>query len=81
MTAQAAGKAFDNLETLLRESGASLADVVRSNYYVTDIDGFFGAMEVIGLVWRGGLPAQLDTAGGRAARASAASHREGDRRP
>ena len=47
ITAQAA-KSLDNLETLLRESGASLADVVRLNYYTTDIDGFFGAMEVIG---------------------------------
>ena len=47
MTAQA-GKSLDNLETLLRESGASLADVVRLNYYTTDIDGFFGAMEAVG---------------------------------
>ena len=29
---------FDNLETVLQEAGYSLADVVRLNYYTTDVD-------------------------------------------
>jgi enamine deaminase RidA (YjgF/YER057c/UK114 family) len=39
MRAQAA-RALDNLETVLREAGMSLADVVRLNSYVTDVDLF-----------------------------------------
>lgn len=39
-------KALDNLETVLKESGAGLADVVRLTYYTTDVDAFMGAMEV-----------------------------------
>jgi enamine deaminase RidA (YjgF/YER057c/UK114 family) len=35
-------KAFDNLETVLEEAGLALENVVRLNYYVTDIDRFFG---------------------------------------
>jgi enamine deaminase RidA (YjgF/YER057c/UK114 family) len=42
------GQAFDNLEEVLRESGAGLSDVVRVNYYTTDIEAFFGATEVLG---------------------------------
>ncbi len=38
------GQALDNLEGVLRESGCGLADVVRLNYYTTDVDAFFGAM-------------------------------------
>ena len=38
------GQALDNLEAVLRESGSGLADVVRLNYYTTDVDAFFGAM-------------------------------------
>jgi len=38
---------MDNLETVLRESGMGLSDVVRLNYYTTDVDAFFGAMEVV----------------------------------
>ena len=34
-------QAMDNLETVLREAGAELADVVRPNYYTTDLDLFF----------------------------------------
>ena len=44
MTAQIA-KALDNLEAVLGQAGMSLADVVRLNFYVTDIDAFFGAAE------------------------------------
>jgi enamine deaminase RidA (YjgF/YER057c/UK114 family) len=40
MGAQAA-KALDNLETVLGEAGLGLANVVRLNYYVTDMDRFF----------------------------------------
>ena len=41
------GQALDNLEAVLRESGCGLADVVRLNYYVTDVEAFFGAMDVL----------------------------------
>jgi enamine deaminase RidA (YjgF/YER057c/UK114 family) len=40
-------QALDNLETVLRRSGAGLSDVVRLNYYTTDVDGFFGAYDAI----------------------------------
>ena len=39
--------AFDNLETVLRESGAGLSDVVRLNYYTTDVDRFFEAHDAV----------------------------------
>jgi enamine deaminase RidA (YjgF/YER057c/UK114 family) len=42
------GQALDNLETVLGEADFSLADVVRMNYYVTDVDAFFQAGEVYG---------------------------------
>lgn len=35
-------KALDNLETVLREAGLGLENIVRLNYYVTDMDRFFG---------------------------------------
>ena len=34
-------QAMDNLETVLREAGAELSDVVRLNIYTTDVDAFF----------------------------------------
>jgi enamine deaminase RidA (YjgF/YER057c/UK114 family) len=40
-------QALDNLEVVLRASGCELSDVVRLNYYTTDIDGFFGAIDVV----------------------------------
>jgi enamine deaminase RidA (YjgF/YER057c/UK114 family) len=40
--------ALDNLETVLKEAGYSLADVVRLNYYTTDVDAFIGAGAVLG---------------------------------
>jgi enamine deaminase RidA (YjgF/YER057c/UK114 family) len=46
MRAQVA-KALDNLEVVLRQAGLGLADVVRLNYYVTDIQEFFGASDVL----------------------------------
>ena len=53
------GQALDNLEAVLRESGCGLSNVVRLNYYTTDMDGFFRAMEV--------LTARLEAAGCRPA--------------
>ena len=41
------GQTLDNLETVLRESGYALADVVRLNYYTTDVDAYFGAAEAV----------------------------------
>jgi enamine deaminase RidA (YjgF/YER057c/UK114 family) len=58
MVAQA-GQALDNLESVLRQSGCELSDVVRLNYYTTQLDGFFPAMEV--------LTARLEAAGCRPA--------------
>jgi len=40
-------QAMDNLETVLRESGAGLSDVVRLNYYTTDVDRFFGIYDTV----------------------------------
>ena len=40
-------QAFDNLETVLREAGLGLSDVVRLNYYTTDLDRFFEVYEVV----------------------------------
>ena len=40
-------QALDNLEALLRASDSELSDVVRLNYYTTDVDGFFAAMDVV----------------------------------
>jgi enamine deaminase RidA (YjgF/YER057c/UK114 family) len=42
------GQALDNLEAVLSEAGFELADVVRLNYYVTDVDAFVEAGEVYG---------------------------------
>ena len=36
-------KSLDNLETVLKASGYLLSNVVRLNYYTTDIDAFFAA--------------------------------------
>jgi enamine deaminase RidA (YjgF/YER057c/UK114 family) len=41
-------QALDNLETVLRDAGMTLSDVVRLNYYTTDLDAFFGAAETLG---------------------------------
>jgi enamine deaminase RidA (YjgF/YER057c/UK114 family) len=42
MRAQVA-QTLDNIETGLRNAGFELSDVVRLNYYTTDVDGFFEA--------------------------------------
>ncbi len=39
--------ALDNLEAVLREAGLTLADVVRLNYYTTDVDALFGAYDSV----------------------------------
>jgi enamine deaminase RidA (YjgF/YER057c/UK114 family) len=36
-------QAIDNLETVLRQAGLQLSDVVRLNYYTTDVDRFVQA--------------------------------------
>jgi enamine deaminase RidA (YjgF/YER057c/UK114 family) len=41
-------QAMANLETVLTQSGMGLADVVRLNYYVTDVDAFFSVGETLG---------------------------------
>lgn len=41
-------QAFTNLEAVLAQAGLTLADVVRLNYYTTDVQGYFGAMAVVG---------------------------------
>jgi enamine deaminase RidA (YjgF/YER057c/UK114 family) len=42
MRAQIA-QALDNLETVLQEAGFELSNVVRLNFYTTDVDAFFQA--------------------------------------
>jgi enamine deaminase RidA (YjgF/YER057c/UK114 family) len=42
------GQALDNVEAVLAGAGFALADVVRLNYYVTDVDAFIAAGEVLG---------------------------------
>ena len=37
--------ALENLETVLSAAGFSLSDVVRLNFYTTDVDEFFAASE------------------------------------
>jgi enamine deaminase RidA (YjgF/YER057c/UK114 family) len=37
--------ALDNVETVLREAGMTLANVVRLNIYTTDVDAFFASYE------------------------------------
>ena len=46
MTAQLS-LALDNVETVLKEAGFKLSDVVRLNSYTTDVDAFFGAWEAV----------------------------------
>ena len=41
-------QAFQNLETVLKASGYGLANVVRLNYYTTDVDAVLGASDIVG---------------------------------
>lgn len=40
-------KTLDNLELVLAQGGATLANVVSVTYYTVDIEQFFGAMEIL----------------------------------
>ena len=40
-------QAMDNLQTVLREAEAELSNVVRLNYYTTDVDRFFEAYDAV----------------------------------
>lgn len=40
-------RAFDNLETVLDRAGMDLGNVVRLNYYTTDVDGLLGCFDVV----------------------------------
>ena len=67
-------QALDNLEALLRASDSELSDVVRLNYYTTDVDGFFAAMDVVVARPEGGrLPSCDDASRSFPPGASAAS--------
>jgi enamine deaminase RidA (YjgF/YER057c/UK114 family) len=39
---------MDNLETVLRAAGLDWSNVVRLDYFTTDVDGFFQAMDIVG---------------------------------
>ena|ERR671938_177524 len=41
------GQALDNLDTVLSQAGLSLANVVRLNYYTTDMPAFFAAAQTL----------------------------------
>src|SRR5436190_23502790 len=47
MEAQAL-QALDNLETVLKEAGYGLSDIVRLNTYVTDVDSYRAAAPAVG---------------------------------
>lgn len=40
-------RAMDHLETVSREAGAGLPDVVHLTYYTTDVDRFFGIYDTV----------------------------------
>ena len=40
-------RAFQNLETVLKTAGFTLADVTRLNYYTTDVDKFFESHDIV----------------------------------
>jgi len=43
-----ANQALDNLETVLKQAGLTLANVVRLNYYTSEMSAFFAAGPVLG---------------------------------
>ena len=57
--------AADNLEAVLREAGMSLANVVRLNFYTTDINAFFANAGVIAQPYRRGRSRSRRHAAGR----------------
>jgi enamine deaminase RidA (YjgF/YER057c/UK114 family) len=38
---------FDNLEAVLKQAGLELANVIRLNYYTTDVDRLFASYDVV----------------------------------
>jgi enamine deaminase RidA (YjgF/YER057c/UK114 family) len=40
-------QSLDNVEAVLAEAGFGLADVVRLNYYTTDLDAFFDSYDAV----------------------------------
>jgi enamine deaminase RidA (YjgF/YER057c/UK114 family) len=42
-------RALDNIEAVLGEAGLGLADVVRLNYYTTDVPAFLAAVPQVGV--------------------------------
>jgi enamine deaminase RidA (YjgF/YER057c/UK114 family) len=42
-------QAIDNLEIVLKQAGLTLANVVRLNYYTTDVPAFMEAAAVVGI--------------------------------
>ena len=61
---------LDNLETVLKDAGFNLSNVVRLNIFTTDVDAFFGAWEALAPGWRsqpssgqylGGSPAPVSS--------------------
>jgi enamine deaminase RidA (YjgF/YER057c/UK114 family) len=49
-------QAFRNLEAVLTAAGFTLANVVRLNYYTTDVDAFLAAGDVVGTCLAGTQP-------------------------
>ena len=49
-------QAFRNLETVLKAAGFGLANVVRLNYYTTDVEAFLSASDVVGSRLAGSAP-------------------------
>lgn len=41
-------QALDNVEAVLRAAGLEMSDVVRLNYYTTDLDAFLSVLDVLG---------------------------------
>src|SRR5918992_429525 len=40
-------RSLDNLEAVLAEAGLDLGDVIRLNYYTTDVDAFFESYDAV----------------------------------
>ena len=49
-------QAFRNLETVLKASGYGFANLVRLNFYTTDVDAFLAAGDVVGRCLAGSAP-------------------------
>ena len=60
-------QAFDNLETVLKEAGLTLADVVRLNYYTTDVPAYLKASSTVAQRFPAGAPPPAGTLLGVAA--------------